>query len=104
MIAVLPLAGCGGWQSAIDPKGPAANEIARLIWFFTAVCTVVWVFVMISLLVALMRRTGSAEVPRIVDVGKERRKSRVVSAAVAVTALVLVGLTLLSFFANRTLA
>jgi len=104
MIAVLPLTGCGGWQSAIDPKGPAASEIARLIWFFTAVCTVVWLVVMIVLFAALMRRIGSAEVPRVLDVGEERRKSRVVSAAVGVTALVMVGLTLLSFFANRTLA
>ena len=104
IIAVLPLAGCGGWQSAIDPKGPAASEITRLIWSFTAICAFVWVCVMIVLLVALMRRIGSAEVPCVVDVGEERRKSRVVSAAVGVTALVLVGLTLLSFFANRTLA
>jgi hypothetical protein len=36
-VLVLPLllAGCGGWQSALDPQGPQATDLARLIWGFT---------------------------------------------------------------------
>ena len=47
---LLPLlAGCSGWQSALDPKGPAADELARLIWFFTLLCAAIWLLVMIVL-------------------------------------------------------
>ena len=54
---LLPLlAGCSGWQSALDPKGPAADELARLIWFFTLLCAVIWLLVMIVLGMALLRR------------------------------------------------
>ena len=36
------LAGCSGWQSALDPHGPEAKHLADLIWIFTAVCAAVW--------------------------------------------------------------
>ncbi|WP_263484982.1 cytochrome c oxidase subunit II [Mesorhizobium sp. AD1-1] len=101
---VLLLQGCAGWQSALDPKGPAAGELAWLIWFFTALCAVVWALVMIALAAPLVMRSRSGDEPLLLDEAAERRKMRVVVSAIGVTAIILIGLTLLSFFANRTLA
>ncbi|MER8969760.1 cytochrome c oxidase subunit II [Mesorhizobium sp. M0808] len=101
---ILLLAGCSGWQSALDPKGPAASELAWLIWFFTALCAVVWLGVMAVLIVPLARRRAPVGDPLVLDAAAERSKMRIVVAALAATALILVGLTLLSYFANRTLA
>jgi cytochrome c oxidase subunit 2 len=42
--------------------------------------------------------------PLVLEAGAEHRKTRVVWTALAVTAVILIGLTLMSFFANRTLA
>ncbi|MER8673103.1 MULTISPECIES: cytochrome c oxidase subunit II [unclassified Mesorhizobium] len=99
----LLLQGCAGWQSALDPKGPAASELAWLIWFFTALCAVVWVLVMIALVVPLMMRSRAQAEPLAIEAGADDRKLRAVMTAVGLTAIVLIGLTLLSFFANRTL-
>ncbi|MDG4895443.1 cytochrome c oxidase subunit II [Mesorhizobium sp. WSM4976] len=98
------LQGCAGWQSALDPKGPAASELAWLIWFFTGLCAVVWVLVMAALAVPLMMRSRQHAEPLALDASSDNRKLRVVMTAVGLTAVILVGLTLLSFFANRTLA
>ncbi|WP_051407673.1 cytochrome c oxidase subunit II [Mesorhizobium sp. LNHC229A00] len=98
------LQGCSGWQSALDPKGPAASELAWLIWFFTALCAVIWVLVMIALATPLMMRSRDGAEPLVLDAGADHRKLRVVVIAVGLTAVIVVGLTLLSFFANRTLA
>lgn len=103
-LCVLLLQGCAGWQSALDPKGPAAGELAWLIWFFTALCAVVWVLVMIALVAPLVMRSRPGDEPLLLDEAAERRKMRVVAFAVGLTAIILIGLTLLSFFANRTLA
>jgi len=98
------LSGCSGVQSALDPKGPAAVELARLIWFFTVLCAIVWVLVMGTISAILLRhRQRRSDLLRI-DQPEERMVSRVVISAVGATAFVLVALTLLSFFANRTLA
>ncbi|AZO12972.1 MULTISPECIES: cytochrome c oxidase subunit II [unclassified Mesorhizobium] len=104
MACVLFLQGCAGWQSALDPKGPAASELAWLIWFFTGLCAAVWVLVMIALAAPLVLRSRQRTEPLVLDAGADDRKFRVVVAALGVTALILIGLTLLSFFANRTLA
>jgi cytochrome c oxidase subunit 2 len=102
---LLPLlAGCSGVQSALDPKGPAAGELAWLIWFFTALCGAVWALVMIVLAVAFWRPGPGRTEPLALNPGSERTARRLVVAAVGLTAVVLVALTVLSFFANRTLA
>ena len=98
------LQGCAGWQSALDPKGPAASELAWLIWFFAGLCAVVWVLVMIALAAPLMMRARAQAQPLAVDAAADDRKLRVVMIAVGLTTAILVGLTLLSFFADRTLA
>src|SRR5690349_14476809 len=48
LAALLLAAGCSGVQSVLDPKGPAASELAWLIWFFTGLCAAVWLLVMLA--------------------------------------------------------
>ncbi|MBS7700022.1 MULTISPECIES: cytochrome c oxidase subunit II [unclassified Chelatococcus] len=100
----LALAGCNDLQSALSPHGPAADELTRLIWLFTAICAVVWALVMIVLMVALSRTRPERADPLALPAGQERAAMRAVIAAAGVTAVVMVSLTVLSFFANRTLA
>ena len=104
LASILALAGCSGIQSALNPQGPAAGELARLIIFFTALCAVVWVAVMAVLVTALLRKRRIRSDPIAVDAPQDRRMRYVVIGAVGATAITLVVLTLLSFFANRTLA
>lgn len=57
LLLLLPatLAGCAGLQSALDPRGPAAAEIARLSWVMFGGATLVTMLVTVLLLRALMR-------------------------------------------------
>ena len=98
------LAGCSGVQSALAPEGPAANELAWLIWFFTGLSAAIWLLVMAGLAASIFRARSGGLDPLAIDEPVERQASRTVTASVAATAAVLVALTLLSFFSNRTLA
>jgi cytochrome c oxidase subunit 2 len=104
MASILPLTGCSGLQSALDPRGPGANEIAQLFWFFTGLCTAVWLLVMMVLVTTQLGRTRPRGDPLFLNAAAERRMMRVVITALGATAVILIGLTLLSYFANRTLA
>jgi cytochrome c oxidase subunit 2 len=104
LAAFLLAAGCSGVQSALNPTGPVAGELAWLIWFFTGLCAAVWVLVMLAAAVSMWGRRSPAGAPLNLEPGRERGMAQTVVAAVAVTAVILVGLTLLSFFSNRTLA
>ena len=84
-------------QSALDPAGPQAADIARLTWWFFAVCALVYVAVIGATLWALFRRRAPAD-----DAPETTaRLSRVVVAAVAATVLILVALTVSSVVAGR---
>ncbi len=97
----LLLAGCSGWQSALDPRGPSAQDLHGLFWLFTITCTVIWLAVMLVLLAALLRRPpatrGAAE-------AAGRRSARVVGGAVAATVLIVGGLTFASYLATRAIS
>lgn len=92
LLAASALAGCSGFQSALDPKGPKAGAIANLNWFLVIVSTVVYIIVIGALLYALRRATirpvgfveTDAEEPE-----REHSRVRWVAGAVGVTALVL---------------
>jgi len=99
----LLLSGCTGWQSALDPQGPQARHLATLIWSFTAVCTLVWLLVMVVLAIALSRPAEARADPLAIDVHRERRSSRVVAAAVAATTLIVLALTGLSYLSQKRL-
>lgn len=96
-------AGCSGWQSALDANGTQAIHLKDLIWLFMAVCTAVWVLVVVVLAVALWRRRASR--PRVVEpeAAQERRLTVAVTAAVAATVLIITILTAASFLTTRGL-
>ena len=95
LIALLPLGGCSGWQSALDVHSAEAERLAQLIWFIVGVCALIWVAVVVVLALAL-RRGGQRD-------SDERGLRVAVTAAVTATALIVAGFTLLSFFASRQL-
>jgi cytochrome c oxidase subunit 2 len=89
----LVAAGCSGFQSALDPKGPRAEAVARLHWSLVTVATVVYVIVVSALLYALWR-AYRRDVPVGGDVHRETPEQaetmkRGVVVAVAVTAVVM---------------
>ena len=50
------LAGCGGVQSALDPRGPVADDIATLWWVLLAGATCIYSLTMGLLFYAVYRR------------------------------------------------
>jgi cytochrome c oxidase subunit II len=91
--ARLLVAGCDGLQSALDPQGPEARSIAELFWFFTAICTAVWLAVTVATALAITRRRAPRPDPMLLDPAAERRTATVVAAAVGLTLAILLVLT-----------
>jgi cytochrome c oxidase subunit 2 len=82
-------------QSALDSAGPQAGRIEDLWWIFFWVCTVVFVLVLIALLAAVFRsRTDPSR-------DGERRLTQAVGGATAVSAVILIGLLVLSVATGR---
>jgi cytochrome c oxidase subunit 2 len=101
----LPLTGCAGWQSALDPQGAPAADLKQLILMIVVVCTVVWFLVVGALLRALYRgRDNTDDQPLRVEARLERRMGFIVAAAVAATTIVITIFTVASFFTTRNLA
>src|SRR4051812_24257947 len=90
-------------QSALDPQGPQARQLAQLIWVFTGVCTVVWIAVMAMLVVALLRRRPERLDPLHLDAARERHGAVAISGALTATLLIVLGLTGLSYLSQREL-
>jgi cytochrome c oxidase subunit 2 len=109
-LAVLAMLGLAGWAelpAALAPRGEDARAIADLFWGFFWVCAIVWLIVVIALLAAMMRRRGAgdeAAEPLADRARQERRAGRVVAAAIALTVVTLIVLTVLSYFTNRSIA
>ena len=99
LFLLLLLAGCGGSQSALDPQGHAAIALKDLILLIVLVCTLIWLLVVAVLVHGLVRQRRQPREGEAVD----RRLSRVVYAAVAVTVVVVFGLTIASFYTTRSL-
>jgi cytochrome c oxidase subunit 2 len=81
----------------LDPQGPAAGTIATLGWILMGVCGVVYVLVLGALAWALGRRESPD------DAATTRRLTGVVTGAVVVTTVTLVGLAASSSFFGRGL-
>ena len=92
--------GCQGNQSALEAHGPNAEHVEQLIVGIVAVCSLVWMAVLVVLLWALLRSKDKS--PRL-NAGLERGKSAVVGAALCATAIVICGFTTASFFTTRAL-
>jgi cytochrome c oxidase subunit II len=105
-ILCLPIAACGGWQSSLNAHGPEADRVAKLFWFFTAVCGAVWILVVLALGWVLFRRnslTPPSADPISIDPRQERRSALAVWALTAASMVLLAVFTLVSFFASRGL-
>lgn len=103
LFALLALQGCSGEQSALDPKGPLADDLAWLIGAFTIVASVIWASVMLALVYALLRRGRERTRLEDLDPGLERRHMTVVAILAAATALTVLILTGVSYSAQRQL-
>src|SRR5215217_3438172 len=106
-IALLPLtpalAGCSGWQSALDPHGPQARHLAELIWIFTAVCAAVWLLVMLALLFGVVRRRPPRPEPLPAGHSSERTAVRIIGTLAVLTGVIVLALTFLSYASQRKL-
>jgi heme/copper-type cytochrome/quinol oxidase subunit 2 len=103
LIPALALAGCTGWQSAIDVHGASAISLKHLIVVIVATCSVVWSLVIVALIIALLRRREARESPMALDPRRQRRMTLAVGGAVAATVIVISAFTVSSFFTTRQL-
>jgi cytochrome c oxidase subunit II len=105
VIALLgALAGsCTPDQSALHPRGPQAELLADIIWFFVIACTAVWIAVVIALAMALLRRRGPRPDPLAADPQRERRAHIAIGAAVVATFLIVTVHVAVSYVGQKRL-
>jgi cytochrome c oxidase subunit 2 len=101
LLLALVLAGCAGWQSALDPHSSTASHLAGLFWFFTIVCSLVWFAVVLALVIVLRRPHPTDDVPEQDSPGRHRRKTIIVTSLVLLTAVILIAFGLTSFYTTR---
>ena len=100
----LALAGCSGWQSALDVHGGSAISLKQLIILIVVICSIVWMLVMIALVGALWRQRETRPQPIELNPAAERHKAVAVTTAIAATVIVISGFTVTSFFTTRALS
>jgi cytochrome c oxidase subunit 2 len=90
----------------LNPQGVEAEHLASLIWFFIAVCGVVWLLVVLSLVPVVLRHRSVQPLPDPLSVDRrfEQKASLVVASLIALTAIILVVLTISSYLTTRGLA
>jgi cytochrome c oxidase subunit 2 len=99
LVACAAAAGCSGNQNVFNPAGPAARSIATVGWLLITVSGVVYLLVLLALAWALLRRRReSDDSPQ-----TERQLTRSVTAAVALTILILLVLSVSSTIFGRGL-
>jgi cytochrome c oxidase subunit 2 len=101
-------AACSGFQSALDPKGPRAEAVARLHWSLVTVATVVYVIVISALIYALWR-ASRRPVPDQGDAHRETPEQadtmkRGVVVAAAVTVVVMLSFVVASVSTGSAVA
>jgi len=106
LVATLCLSSCGGIQNSINPAGPQAQNLSRLWWLMFIVCSIVFVFVMIALLLSLRHRTEEAadRAPNL-EPSQEQERSRrnVVIGATTITVVILFVFLIASYSSGRSL-
>jgi cytochrome c oxidase subunit 2 len=89
------------WPAALDPQGPEAKAVSDLIWSFTELCAIIWVLVVAAGLIALTWRHPARPDPAEASPTTERRVEWIVGALAAVTGLIVIGLTVVSYAAQQ---
>ena len=88
--AALAITGCAGAQSALDVRGPGAEQIAALWWLLLGVAVVVYAAVMALFLGAVLRsRRDAPEPAEETDHVRRRRARRLIGGMIALTAVIL---------------
>jgi cytochrome c oxidase subunit 2 len=100
---LFPLTACQGWQSALDTHGPQARTLETLFWIFSGVLGLVWVATMATLLLALRKRRALGEDVLAIRPAAERRMTITVASAVALTGIIVLALTALSYGGQQAL-
>lgn len=96
--------------SSLDTGGPAALAIANLGWLLIGVCALVYAATLIALTIAVLRsrrraRRDTAMAPELLpQAAAEQRKTRIVSAALIGTFLILTLFVVASFYTDRGIA
>jgi cytochrome c oxidase subunit 2 len=101
LLLPLLLSACGGWQSALDPKGPQAADLASLFWGFTWFLGLVWVVTIAFLMIALWPSRRADRPILSTDPAKERRFTLIIGSLVAFTGLSVLALTGLSYAGQK---
>ena len=101
-------ASCGyGNQSALNSTGVQSEQVRDLWWIWLAITATVYVIVMVVLIAAYfrVRRAGAEARPDTApDARSERKASNIVKGCVALTALIVFTLMILSFRTGRAMA
>jgi cytochrome c oxidase subunit 2 len=109
---VLSATGFDANQTVLAPAGPNAGGVSRLWWVFFPVLSAVYVVTMIVFVVSVMRGRAQrgedaderdAAPPQKIEPERERRMTRVVAGATALTVLILFVLLVSSFLTGREL-
>jgi cytochrome c oxidase subunit 2 len=87
------------YQDALTPAGPYAQSIAHIWWVFLAICTVVWVLVMIGLLIAVRRGRRRVEPDPVAE-----GAPRLMTIAIGTTTIVLLAMLVVSIAAGRAIS
>lgn len=96
--------GVAHWQSAIEPHGPGASHVLRLLIWFSALLGAIWLIVMVTLAFALAKsRQSHAAGALVLDPAYEKRAVRIVAALAVATGVVVLSLTAISFDWQRRL-
>ncbi|CDX20002.1 Cytochrome c oxidase, subunit II [Mesorhizobium plurifarium] len=91
------VSGCAGTQSVLDPHGEQADTLAVLFWTFASVLGFIWLVTMAGLLLALVHRRGSRGEPAEARPAVRPPMQVAFAAMLASSAIILSGLTVLSF-------
>lgn len=108
--AILVLTGCAGrQQSMVDSAGPQAGRIEALWWFLLWLLGAIFVAVMTVLILALRRGTAATqrepvEAAHVPSERTECKLTRVVTAASITTALILLGLIIVSVATGKSIS
>jgi cytochrome c oxidase subunit 2 len=103
-LPLLLLCGCSNWQSALQAHGASAVGLKQLIILIVAVCSVVWTLVMVAMIHALWRRRDGWRAPLELIPRREHRIGVIVTTCVGLTAVIVAGLTVASFFTTRAIS
>jgi cytochrome c oxidase subunit 2 len=89
------------WPAALDPKSPEAGAITGLISSFTELCAIIWVLVGAAVLIAITWRHSARVDPIEASPAGERHVSWIVATLAALTGVIVIGLTVISYAAQQ---